>query len=161
MEFHSHTENHISYQTYKLSDLCHFEKGMKLHHSQRIEGDYLVIDNQTCPKYSHSFYNTERDTLICSIIGLTAGNIRVYPVPTYVTDNCVKITIKNTQIVLKEYLHRVMLYKMKDKIKNIVEGSAIKIIKMRNLMDLEIKIPPLQYQNFQNKRNLLLFLELQ
>ncbi len=159
MEFHSRTENDNIYQTYQLGDLCDFKKGIHLPANQRIEGDYLIICNQSHPKFSHMYYNTERDTLICNIIGPNAGFVRVYPVPTYVTDNCVKITVKNNGIVTKEYLHKLILYKMKEKIKNTAQGNTIKNIKISNLANLEVKIPPLSYQNFQNKQNLLLFLQ--
>ena len=126
-----------------LGEVCNFKNGKGIKKNTLIEGEYPVIGGGQKPMGVHNEYNADENTILCSSSGAYAGFISKYDKKVWMSD-CFSIIPKNNSIN-NTYLYY-FLKNIQDKIYKLQTGTAQPHIYSKNLQNIKIPIPSIEYQ---------------
>jgi type I restriction-modification system DNA methylase subunit len=119
----------------KLGDICKIHTGKNLTKNNAINGDYNVYGGGIS-SYTHNEFNLEGFNIIISRVG--NNNIQLINDKIYLTDN--GFSLKITDKIFKQFIGYILLSN-KDKILNISNGTAQKVISKSSLEKIKLNIP--------------------
>jgi restriction endonuclease S subunit len=119
----------------ELGSICNIWSGKNLPKEYAIKGIYNVYGGGNT-SYTHNEYNLEGFNIIISRVG--NNNIKLVDEKIYLTDNGFTLIIDNIKI--KKYVGYYLINN-KNKIQNIANGTAQKVISKNQLLKIKIEIP--------------------
>ena len=119
----------------ELGSLCKIMCGNNLPKNKSISGNYNVYGGGET-SYTHNEYNLEGFNILISRVG--NNNIKLVNEKFYLTDNGFSLLINDIEV--KKYIGYYLLNN-EDKILNVSNGSAQKVISKTALSKIKIKIP--------------------
>jgi type I restriction-modification system DNA methylase subunit len=128
----------------KIGDVCDFQNGKNITKEKLVEGAYYVIGGGQKPMGNHNKYNRDENTILCSSSGAYAGYISKYNTKIWASD-CFSVVPKNDNMN-NNYLYNYLKYIQND-IYKLQSGSAQPHVYPKNVCELIIPVPSLDYQN--------------
>jgi restriction endonuclease S subunit len=119
----------------ELGSICEIMCGNNLPKNKSISGNYNVYGGGET-SYTHNEYNLEGFNILISRVG--NNNIKLVNEKFYLTDNGFSLLINDIEV--KKYIGYYLLNN-EDKILNVSNGSAQKVISKTALSKIKIKIP--------------------
>ncbi len=127
-----------------LHKLTHLNKGQSITSNHIVVGNYPVIAGGQSSPYSHNVCNYGGNIITVSASGAYAGFIWYHDYPIFASD-CSVIQSKDEKVLNTLYLAEILKTKQKE-IYNLQQGAGQPHVYSRDLMKLQIAVPPLEKQ---------------
>jgi type I restriction-modification system DNA methylase subunit len=130
----------IEYKT--LGDVCEFKNGKNLKKSEFKEGKYPVIGGGKEPTGYHEESNRDKNTILCSSSGASAGHISRYTSKVWASD-CFSIDSKE---INNDFLYY-FLQSIQETLYSLKKGTGIPHVYSKNVSPIKIPMLKLSDQN--------------
>jgi type I restriction enzyme M protein len=128
----------------RLGDVCELKRGTAITKKEIIDGDIPVIAGGQNPAYYHNEHNRIGETITVAGSGAYAGFISYYNTPIFVSD-AFTIRSLDEKICTNKYVYNILKAKQ-DYIYSLQSGMGVPHIYVKDLIDYEIPLPPLEVQ---------------
>jgi type I restriction enzyme M protein len=131
------------YAMVKLGEVCEFKRGESITKKDITDGTIPVIAGGQTPAYYHNKANRTGEIITVSASGAYSGFVSFYDIPIFVSD---AFTIKpSTESLNIRYLYSLLKGKQQ-LIYSFQAGGGIPHVHAKDLVNLEIPLPPLEVQ---------------
>ncbi|MFZ4394798.1 MAG: N-6 DNA methylase [Kiritimatiellia bacterium] len=128
----------------KLGEVCNLEKGTSFTRAQAKPGSIPVVAGGQNPSCYHAEANRKPPVITVSASGAYAGFVNFFEVPIFATD-CTTIVSTDEQQVTTRFVFEILKGKQ-DKVYDAQKGMAQPHVYARDLIALELPLPPLDEQ---------------
>ena len=128
----------------KLGEVCDVKKGTSITKARVINGDVPVIAGGQQPAYFHNVSNREGSVITISASGAYAGFINYFETPIFASD-CTTIQSNDKNKFLTRFIY-LMLKSQQKKVYDLQTGAGQPHVYAKDLIKIEIPIPPLPTQ---------------
>ncbi len=128
----------------KLGEVCNLEKGTSFTRAQAKPGSIPVVAGGQNPSCYHAEANRKPPVITVSASGAYAGFVNFFEVPIFATD-CTTIVSTDEQQVATRFVFEILKGKQ-DKVYDAQKGMAQPHVYARDLIALELPLPPLDEQ---------------
>lgn len=133
-------------ETISLSEICNINRGKRITKKDfKKNGQFKVQSGGARISGYYDKSNTDPNTIIIVNKG-SAGFVIRYNEPIFVTDDSMKVKIKDTTIITNDYLFFILKYKYEYFLQNNLHGSIIPTLNINLLQKLQIPLLPLKLQ---------------
>lgn len=136
--------SNCKWEMVKLGDVCELKRGQTITKKDIVEGNIPVIAGGQQPAYYHNKANRDGDIITVAGSGAYAGYVSYHIDSTFVSD-AFSIKTLDTNLALTKFIYYLLKLKQ-DYIYSLQSGMGIPHLYVKDLINYEIPLPPLDIQ---------------
>lgn len=136
--------SNCKWEMVKLGDVCELKRGQTITKKDIVEGNIPVIAGGQQPAYYHNKANRDGDTITVAGSGAYAGYVSYHIDSTFVSD-AFSIKTLDINLALTKFIYYLLKLKQ-DYIYSLQSGMGIPHLYVKDLINYEIPLPPLDIQ---------------